>query len=265
MVGVIIIGDLFYPSFYRNRHRMHFSRTIFLSLIVLVLAGCGAPAKKALPPPPIINVGVVSLLPSELSYQKFGITKFNNERASRPVGDVFNVAARAGAEKALRMAKDEKLSKLAQRTVYQLTVDVPKLANSVHSYPGNLDVKVEQIEEDLLALVDQHKLDAIVLVLESFEPGKPVNGIRVVLRAGLGYVDKAEAQPHLSIMVLDKKIKRLAMTEERSSFVVNRPGEAPWVYKLDENLLSSTHEHLTKMLQSAIEDAVEQGIMSLTF
>ena len=244
---------------------MRFLCTGLLTFLVFLLTACGAPAKKAPPPPPIINVGVVSLLPSELSYQKFGITRFNNERAVRPVGDVFNVAARAGAEKALRMAKDEKLAKLSQRTVYQLVVDVPAMAKNLHSYPGNLTVKVEQIEEDLLALVKQHKLDAIVLVLESFEPGKPVNGIRVVLRAGVGSVGKAEAQPHLAILVLDRNAKILTMAEERSSFVVNRPGDAPWVYTHDENLLSATHDHLTKLFQGSIESAVEQGVMSLSF
>lgn len=252
MIGVPPIPEPSIP----NRPRMRIFRTVLLSLIAFVLAGCGAPVKKAPPPPPVKRVGIISLLPSDLSYQKFGITKFNNETAKRPVGDVFNVAARAGALSAIR---------LSSRAVIQLDVDVPKLARSVQDYPGNLDVKVEQIEEDLLALVEQHKLDAVVLILESFEKGKPVNGIRVVVRAGMGYVDKAEAQPHISMVALDRKGKRLSIVEERSSFLVNRPGDAPWVYALNENLLTATHDHLTKLVQNAIESAVEQGVMSLSF
>lgn len=235
---------------------MRFFRSVLLIFIVLVFAGCGAPAKKVPPPPPANRVGVVSLLPSALSYQKFGITKFNNERASRPVGDVFNVAARAGALSALR---------LSSRAVIQLDVDVPRLTRNVQDYPGNLDVKVEQIEEDLLALVEQHKLDAIVLVLESFVKDKPIQGIRVVVRAGLGYIDKAEAMPHITVMVLDKKAKRMAMMDETSAFAAKRPDDAPWVYRLDENLLESTHQPLVTQMRNAIESAVEQGVMSLSF
>ncbi len=235
---------------------MNLSRAAFLSCMVLVLAGCGAPKKKVIPPEPVNRVGIVSLLPSELSYQKFGITRFNNETAVRPVGDVFNVAARNGAMSALRMGT---------RAVIQVSADVPRLVKNMQDYPGTLDRKVEQIEDDLLALVEQHKLDAIVLVVESFEKGKPVNGIRVVVRAGLGYIDKAEAQPHIGMIALDKKAKKISMVEERSSLLVKRPDDAPWVYKLEENLLSATHDHLTKQLQTAIESAVEQGVMSLSF
>ena len=236
---------------------MNLSRTAFLSFIVLALVGCGAPAKKkSAPPEPVNRVGIVSLLPSELSYQKFGVTKFNNETAARPVGDVFNTAARAGAMSALRVGS---------RSVLQVSADVPKLVKNMDDYPGTLDRKVEQIEEDLLALVAEHKLDAIVLVVESFEKGKPVNGIRVVLRAGMGSVNKVEAQPHIAMLALDKNAKLLGKVEERSFFVVNRPADAPWEYNLNENLLAATHDHLTKLMKVAIESAVEMGVMSLNF
>lgn len=236
---------------------MNLSRTAFLCCLVLALVGCGAPKKKqSAPPEPVNRVGIVSLLPSAMSYQKFGITKFNNEIASRPVGDVFNTAARAGALSALRMGS---------RAVIQVSADVPKLVKTMDDYPGALDRKVEQIEDDLLALVAEHKLDAMVLVVESFEKDKPVNGIRVVLRAGLGSVNKVEAQPHIAMLALDKNAKLLGKVDERSFFLVSRPGDAPWEYKLDENLLAATHEHLTKLMQNAIESAVEMGVMSLNF
>lgn len=235
---------------------MRFTRTVFLSFIVLVLTGCGAPAKKVVPPPPANRVGIVSLLPSELSYQKFGITKFNNEKTARPVGDVFNTAARAGALSALR---------LSSRAVIQLDVDIPRLARNVQDYPGNLDVKVEQIEEDLQALVEQHKLDAIVLILETIDKDKPIKGIRVVVRAGAGYVDKAEAQPHIAMLALDKKAKRMGIVEITSSYPVKRASDAAWVYTLAENLDGATHDQLTKFLQTTIESEVEQGVMSLNF
>lgn len=236
---------------------MRFFHTVLLSFIVLAFAGCGAPAKKTAAPQPKVNrVGVVSLLPSELSYQKFGVTRFNNEVASRPVGDVFNIAARAGAQSALRVSG---------RAVIQLSVDVPKMTRNVQNYPGNLEVKVEQIEEDLQALVEEHKLDAIVLVLETIEKDKPIKGIRVVVRAGMGYITKAEAMPHIAMLALDKKGKRLSMVDVTSSYPASRSSDTPWVYTLAENLDSATHEQLTKFLQTTIESEVEQGVMSLSF
>lgn len=235
---------------------MRISRTVFLSLMVLVLAGCSAPAKKAAPAPKANRVGVISLLPSELSYQKFGVTKFNNEVTSRPVGDVFNVAARAGAQSALRMSG---------RSVIQLDVDVPTMTRHVQSYPGSLEVKVEQIEEEVQALVKEHKLDAVVLMVETIEKDKPIKGIRVVVRAGIGYIDKAEIMPHFAMVALDKNGKRLSMVSVTSAYPANRAADAPWVYTLADNLDAPTHDQFTKFLQTAIESEAEQGVMSLSF
>lgn len=235
---------------------MRFYRTVFMSFLVLALAGCSAPAKKVAASPKVNRVGIVSLLPSALSYQKFGVTKFNNEVASRPVGDVFNVAARAGAQSALRVSG---------RAVIQVDVDVPKMTRSVQNYPGSLEVKVEQLEEELQAVVEEHKLDAIVLVLETIEKDKPIKGIRVVVRAGMGYITKTEAMPHIAMLALDKKGKRLSMVDVTSAYPAPRASDAPWVYTLAENLDAATHEQLTKFLQTTIESEVEQGVMSLSF
>jgi len=237
---------------------MHFFRTILLPFIFVAIAGCSAPAKKAAPPPPppVNRVGIVSLLPSDLSYQKFGVTRYNNESAARPVGDVFNVAARAGAQSALR---------LGGRSVIQLTVDVPAMVRNIQDYPGSLEVKVEQIEEELLALVGQHKLDAIVLVVETIEKDKPLKGIRIVVRAGMGYITKTEAMPHMTMLAMDRNGKRMSMSDVTSAYPANRANEAPWVYTLVENLDGPTHQELTKFLQSTIESEVEQGVMALSF
>lgn len=235
---------------------MRFFYTVLQFFVVLILAGCGAPAKKAAPPPPVHRVGIVSLLPTELSYQKFGITKFNNERTSRPVGDVFNDAARAGAQSALR---------LSDRSVIQLSVDAPRLARHVQDYPGALDRKIEQLEDDLLPLVAEHKLDAIVVVIENIEKGKPINGIRVVVRAGMGYITKTEAMPHITMLSLDRNIKVVSMSQVTSSYPANRASDEPWVYTLAENLNAATHDQLTKLMQNAIQSEVEQGVMSLNF
>ncbi|MEN9436614.1 MAG: hypothetical protein RIR09_1269, partial [Pseudomonadota bacterium] len=205
---------------------------------------------------PIKVIGVVSLLPDELSYQKFGITVFNNEKTTRPVGEIFNTAARAGVASALSYG---------ERTVIQESVDAPQLIKSMMSFPGSLDRKLEQINDDLQTLITKDKLDAIVVVVETFDPPKGINGVRVVVRAGMGYITKVEAMPHVAVIVMDKHLNRLGMSEMTASYAVERANDEPWKYTLDENLDGSTLEKINKLMQNALQSGVDQAVGSVNF
>lgn len=247
--------EAFFEALYCERPTMRFLSTVLLTVVALQLAGCKSPPKAA-PRDPIKVIGLVSLLPDELSYQKFGITVFNNEKTTRPVGEIFNTAARAGAASALSYG---------ERTVIQESVDAPQLIKNMKSFPGNLDRKLEQINEDLQALIAKDKLDAIVVVVETFDPPNGVNGVRVVVRAGMGYITKVEVMPHVAVIAMDKNLSRLGMLEITASYVVNRPNDVPWSYVLAENLDAATQETVNKLMQNALQSGVEQAVGSVNF
>jgi hypothetical protein len=234
---------------------MRLLSSVLLTLVALQLAGCKSPPKAA-PRDPIKVIGIVSLLPDELSYQKFGITVFNNEKTSRPVGEIFNTAARAGAASALSYG---------ERTVIQESVDAPKLIKSMQSFPGNIDRKLEQINEDLQALITKDKLDAVVVVVETFDPPNGVNGVRVVVRAGAGYITKVEVMPHVAVIAMDKNLTRLGMLEMKASYAVTRPNDQTWSYTLSENLDSATLEKVNTLMVNALTSGVEQAVGSVSF
>ncbi len=229
--------------------------TILLSLLALQLAGCKH-APKAPPRDPIKIVGVVSLLPTELSYQKVGITVFNNEKTTRPVGEALNIAARAGAESAI---------KIGDRTVVQVSVDAPALARSMQNYPGTLDNKFDQISEDLQAMIAKDKLDAVVVVVETFDRDKGVNGVRVLVRAGMGYITKVEVMPHIAVIAVDKNLKRLGLQEVTTSYAIERPEDQKWTYVLAENLDTATQEKVNQTMKNALESGVDQAVGSISF
>jgi hypothetical protein len=204
----------------------------------------------------IKTVGIVSLLPAELSYQKIGITVFNNEYAKRPVGDAFNSAARFGAERAL---------KLSGRDVVQLEVDVPVLAKRIRSGMLHFDSPAEYIQDDLQRLVERHKLDAIVLIIESFDAENGINGIRMFFRAGFGNIETAIGMPDVSTLAVDTRIKRLASGGRAFSFTAKRPDGRPWVYKLEDNLDTATHDYISRLMQSGIEDTVARNVRAMGF
>lgn len=246
---------ILFEAHYCERLAMRLLSTVLLTALALQLAGCKSPP-KAPPRDPIKVVGVVSLLPDELSYQKFGITVFNNEKTSRPVGEIFNAAARAGAASALS---------LGERTVIQESVDAPALIKSMRSFPGNLDRKLEQINDDLQAMITKDKLDALVVVVETFDPPNGVNGVRVVVRAGVGYITKVEVMPHVAVIAMDKNLVRLGMLEMKASYAVTRPNDQTWSYTLVENLDSATLETVNKVMQNALESGVDEAVGSVNF
>ncbi|MDB5932196.1 MAG: hypothetical protein JWR60_3903 [Polaromonas sp.] len=229
---------------------------IFLAALLSMLAACGTPMMKPDQALAIKKIGIVSLLPSELSYQKIGITVFNNERATRPVDSAFNSAARASAENAL---------KITGRNVMQLEVDVPTLAKRVRSGAIIFDSSAERIHDELGVLIKKHKLDAIVLILESFDAENGINGIRMFLRAGLKEINTANAMPDVTTLVVDANIKMLAGQSNRVYFPVARPGGQPWAYRLEENLDVVTHQHVTNLMQKATASAVTQHLQTMGF
>ncbi len=229
--------------------------TVLLSVIAAQLAGCAAHHKPA-PRPPIKIVGVVSLLPDELSYQKYGVTVFNNETVTRPVGDAFNAAARAGAESAI---------KIGDRTVVQESVDAPKMARDMNNFPGTLDNKFDQISDDLQTMIAKDKLDAVVVVVETFDRPNGVNGVRVVVRAGMGTINKVEVMPHIAVFAVDKNLKRLGFQEVRASYPIDRPEGQQWTYTLADNLDSATLEKVNKLMEVALQSAVDQAVGSVSF
>jgi len=218
-----------------------------LLAIIFLLTACGTPVIKPEQVSAIRKVGVISLLPVNLAYQKIGVTVFNNEQASLPVGDAFNVAARAGAERELRRAG---------RTVVQLDADVAVLAKRIRSATIIFNSSAEQIKDELTKLVQQHQLDAVVLVFEAFDAENGVNGVRLHLRAGFGEIRTVVGRPDVVTLVVDDKISKLAVQSNSGYFSAVRAGGRPWSYRLDENLDASTHELASSSMQKAIETGV---------
>lgn len=224
---------------------------------VILLTACSSPVMKQEQAKNIKTVGVISLLPDEFSYQKIGITVFNNEYAKRPVGNMFNMAARQGAERALKQSG---------RNVVQLDVDTHLLAKRIRSSAINFDSPAENIKSDLLPLVEQYRLDAIVLVLESFDSDNGINGIRTFLRAGFRSIDTAIVMPDVQTIVVDKNVKLLGYGEGQSMrFEAKRADNAPWDYRLEENLSEATHQKISNLVQSSINETVARNISTVGF
>jgi hypothetical protein len=224
-----------------------------------MVAGCGTvkvlePAQAAA----IKNVGIISLLPTSLVYQKTGVTVFNNERAEKPVQSAFNDAARAGAESALR----------GQRlNVRQLDVNVAEVKELfkpgaiVFSWPP------EKAKQFMVQLARQQGLDAIVTVHEVFDPDNGFAGVRYFLRGGLDSITRHGIRADTEVSLYDAKGESLVSrsTGLGALYMVDRPDGKPWVYRLEDNLDAATHAQVLSSMKKVIETKTFGQVQALGF
>lgn len=232
-------------------------KALLLLSVLALLAACSAPVLKPEQAASLKRIGVVSLLPSELPYEKIGVTVFNNEFASRPVGDSLNVAAREAAERRL----------VAQgKTVVQLPVDVPALAQRVRSGAIIFDSPAERIGKELSAMAAQHKLDAVLLVAQSFDADtgpRGVRGVRVYLNAGLREIRSADVRAHIMSILVDPQAKALGAQGRGGVGPATRAKGAPWAYVLEENLDEATHRQNLDMMLRLVEGSVSAQMIGM--
>lgn len=204
----------------------------------------------------IQRVGIVSLLPSELRYDKIGVTIFNNEHIERPVGELFNAAARGTAQR---------IFESSGRQVVQLAVDVPALAKKIRSAGIIFDSPVEQISDEVIALAKTHKLDAVVVIAEAYDSDNGIRGVRMFLRAGISEIWFSVASGEVMTTLVDPKAKRLSGRGRGVTVALERPNGQPWKYALQENLDRETEERVQAQIVTNIEYGVAQHLRYMGF
>jgi hypothetical protein len=237
--------------------RWHWMRVGSLLAIASLVAGCATvktlePAQSAA----VQNVGVISLLPTDLLYQKVGITVFNNELASKPVASTFNDAARVGVESAFKGAK---------RNVKQLQVNAPEVKELfkpgaiVFSWPP------EKAKVFLGQLAKQHALDTIAVVEEVYDSDNGYAGVRYFLRAGFGDIQfhGIRADIHVTLYDAQGNVLISRSTDLGAIYHVNRPGGKVWTYKLEENLDDETNEQVISSVKKIIAAKTANQIQTM--
>ncbi|APW43112.1 hypothetical protein RS694_11625 [Rhodoferax saidenbachensis] len=204
----------------------------------------------------IQKVGVISLLPDTLIYQKIGITVFNNERVEKPVATNLNDAGRAGAESAFRGAK---------RQVKQLDVNVTEVRNLfkpgviVFSWPP------EKAKALLVQLAKQHDLDSIAIVGEVFDGDNGYAGVRYFLRGGFNSIENHGIRADTEVTLYDAKgevlISRSSGLGEQ--YPVLRPDGKPWASKIEDNLDAATQAQVLSSMKSVISTKTVSQIQAM--
>jgi hypothetical protein len=223
----------------------------FLLGVASFIVGCASP--KVLEPAQIAtirNVGVIALLPSNLVYQKVGVTVFNNERVEKPLAAALNDAASVGA--ATGFQRGGKIH------VTPLDVDVAEVRELFRPGAIVFSWPPEKAKAFLIETARRHGLDAIATVHEVFDPENGYAGVQFFMRGGLNSVGRhgIRVDTEVALYGPDGELLTSRSTGLGGLYQVERPGGKPWVYKLEENLDDAT--------QNAVRSAMEQVIKSKT-
>ena len=224
-------------------------------LVALLLVACSAPVINKEQTVGLKSIGVVSLLPDQISYQKIGVTVFNNEYVNKSVGDALNRKAQISAV--------AEIKKYSDKTAVVLEVDANTLAKSYRSGALAMAYDVERIRGDLISLAKQNKLDAIIVIAERFDSKNGIDGVRVYLSAGLKDIRAATIQTGMTVSIMAADGGILGVKSAGGQYGMNRAISRPngaWSYKLDDNLDEATLQHISKNVQSAIAEDVATSL-----
>lgn len=231
-----------------------FVRWLALAFTALTLAGCAANHLKPEQAGQLQRVGVISLLPDALRYQKIGVTVFNNEAATRPVGSALNDTARQAVAAYLTSRN---------KTVVQVEVDVAALVQRMRIGAFSFDMPLDRIRPDIEDIARKHRLDGVILVEELFNPDLGTRGIVVHLRGGLGSIELAQLRPNVSITVVDPAAKPLGRRGDHTMRRFDRPGPNGWTYRLEDNLDPATHQYSLERMQALLDDRIKQELADM--
>jgi hypothetical protein len=227
---------------------------LLLVAVLCILSGCTSRLLQPDAAVSIKNVGILSLLPSELRYEKVGITIFNNESLSRPAGDALNATARAAAESSV--------ARELSRKVIQLNEGIPSLSTKFYSRTLVISNSTERIQSDLAQIAKTHNLDAIIVIAEEFDSDRGRRGIRVYYR-GLGF-RQPQILPDFVIYVVNREGAAVVRNPSTGIGVpATRPGNKPWDSELDKSIDAETHAHVLSATERLISATVSSRIKEL--
>jgi hypothetical protein len=235
-------------------------RRALLLITLVLLSACGAPVLKKDQADTFKRVGIVSLLPDQMTYHKVGITAFNNELITKPVGSLLNGSAQDAAA--------GEIVKTAGRNVKVIAVDISSLAKRYRSGAIVMSWDVERIKSDLVELIRKNNLDAIVVVAERYDSGNGVDGVKVYFVAGLSDIRAVSIRTGMTISVLNATGEVIGISNVGGRYSSTRPVSKPngaWSYKLDENLDQDTQQFLVRATQQAIAADVQSSLNQLGF
>lgn len=235
--------------------RQRWMRIGLLLALVSMAAGCMSvkpldPAQAAA----IKNIGVISLLPTSVVYQKIGITVFNNERVEKPVAMALNDAARAGAESAF---------KRINRNVKQLDVNVPEARALFKPGPIVFSWPPEKAKAFLVNLAKDNNLDAICVVHEVFDAENGLAGVRYFLRGAFDGIGRHGIQADTDTQLYDAKgnILKSSSSGMNGLYSVDRPDGKYWTSKLEDSLDAATQEKVLASMRKIIETKTSGQVM----
>lgn len=228
------------------------------ALTALFISGCSS-APKVTPQldQSIKRIGVLSVLPEEMTFRKIGTTVFNNEAVRQPVGQIYNDAAFSAAQSALNKPG---------RAIIKLDPGVPgKLAAQMRSNSFVINSRAESISKELKAMIASHQLDAVVVIRENFDNDNGLYGIDFFMRTAFGLDQAPVVRAALQTILVDTNVKSLGQSYNPYFVPAQKVGQGRWTYSLKEDLDEQTKAQIIRQSQQGVDFAVKSHLRNLGF
>ncbi|WP_175626295.1 MULTISPECIES: hypothetical protein [Oxalobacteraceae] len=225
---------------------------LFICLVALAISGCATKKLSEVEEQRIRNVGVVSIISEDASFQKIGLTVFNNEKTviemnGQVAATVFSIAN-------AQLTKSRP-NWVVKRVVFEQSAMIKKLNASgmVMSSP------VEKIQKDLGEIAKSNGLDALLVFFPVRYESVSGEGVGVMLRTmSLSSVAGGFAYATIDMAMIDQRGEIVAYAGTGSilaSKAIDIEG-----YGIKYSLNANTTPEVTDKLKTDIKDLLKQNV-----
>ncbi len=178
---------------------LSFRSIVFLPMLVSIgLGGCAGTARRTVDTDAVMkSVAVVSLLREDVPVQKIGLTVFNNDDRTVPMGGELNKVATTVIESRLKLVRPTWVVKPSNADGAKLSQRFGSAGSSWSSHTGT-------IKSDLAALASSAGVDALFVVIDTTLENERGKGVGIVLRALPGMEPIALVHANVLVVLVDR-------------------------------------------------------------
>lgn len=235
-------------------------KKLLICLIAVFLSGCAAKKLSEVDEKRIRNVGVVSLISEDASFQKIGLTVFNNEKTVIEMKG--QLAATITSTVKLRLSQSR-----PQWSVKDIGSEQSAIFEKYRVSGGGVPSQQEKIKKDLAQMAKDSGLDAIVVVFPmSYEHAMHGKGVGVILRTmSLSSITRGYALAAIGLTLVDQQGETMVYEDigaDKASKAIDVDGYG-MKYSLDASMTPEITDRLKVDMRSLLQQNVTTILTSI--
>ncbi|MFC7286593.1 hypothetical protein ACFQPC_00960 [Herminiimonas glaciei] len=235
-------------------------KKLLICLIAIFVSGCAAKKLSETDEQRIRNVGVVSIIPEDATFQKIGLTVFNNEKTVIDMNGQLTATITSTVNSRLAQSRP-------QWKVKDIGFEQSALLEKYKTSDGKIPSDPGKIKKDLAQLAKNNGLDAIIVFFPmSYEHAIPGKGVGVILRTmSLSSIGRGYAHAAIGMTFVDQQGETMVYEHigaEKFSKAIDVDGYG-MKYSLEANMTPEMTDRLKADMKNLLQQNITTTLISI--